>query len=228
MTNDSIKFINYEEIITNIMDIVMPDRDKSSQPEEIARQLKLINILAEKLLSKYIDICIHILKMPDNEGTNMLLYYSDKYHVEMEYTDDDHQPALQAKIMIYKNKEDDKEEELDVIRPSDYPDLFKFDLYPGYNVDDEPKTEIEQEIITRLKFIKENKLDECYDKICGIYFLELLKYASKRMHELDTDLKEFKKLIRIRPDYIITPVSILLDTSNDDQFLDMIKVYDRC
>ena len=226
MANSSIKFINYEEITTAIMDIVMPDRDKEDKPAEIARQLKMINILSEKLLSKYLDSCLQILKIKDNEGSSLLLYYGKDYRVEMDRVDSNHEPATQAEITIYKNTKDDKEEELDVVRPNDYPDLFKFDLYPGYSPDDEPQSEIEQEIITRLKFIKENKLDECYAKICGIYFNEFLKYSSKRMHDLGADLKEFKKLLRVRPDYVITPVSELVNT--DNLFIDMLKVYNRC
>ena len=46
------------------------------------------------------------------------------------------------------------------------------------------------------------------------------------MHDLGADLKEFKKLLRVRPDYVITPVSELVNT--DNLFIDMLKVYNRC
>lgn len=221
-----LKFINEDEIFTNILDAVMPDRNKDDGPTEISNRLKMTNLVCLSLLNKYITAAKTAITIKErNYKTEKevdkckagLVAYNGEDSVLFVLNDDRKHPATIAEIIlvnmnIEENEELIKEEfGLDTLIKSDeYGEerTWSFNIYNSskwLKEDVETNTKAEDAIVTTSKFIEANNLKDKYGLIGGLYFLGLLSYVDDILKS-DKDYTEFKRVNKVRPDYCITPV----------------------
>lgn len=212
MNSKQIKFINSEEIFTNVLDVAMPDRNKEDGPTEISNRLKMTKLVCGRLFAKFLDTSLSLF---NNKKQGLVL--GD--HVIFFTCNDRKCPAVRGKIVLVDHPVKENEElyklafELDdgFVYKEDVEDSYKFKLYRGKLENLTPPSEreestVEDAIYINMKFIQDNKLDEKYFDIMATYLTGLLEYTDSVLRDEEASIKEFRGPNKVRPGYVITPM----------------------